>query len=89
MLNLFRVTVADVDLWSLKLLHTFLKKYFVPRIGEIWTESYGTNYTLFLSFFDEKLRFFKTIFHKVLMPFWKSFFLFVFVFIVLFCFLSF
>ena len=31
-------------------------------------------------FFDEKLRFFKTIFHKVLVPFWKRFF-FLFVFV--------
>ena len=43
--KLFRATVANIDIGSLKSLHTFLKKYFLPYASEIWTKSYGPNYT--------------------------------------------
>ena len=33
--NLFRFIVANADIESLKSLHTFLKKIFVPHAGEI------------------------------------------------------
>ena len=35
-LNLFRAIFANADIGSLKFLHTFLKKLFVPHASEIW-----------------------------------------------------
>ena len=56
-INLFHATVANADIGSLKSLHTFLTQVFVPYASEIWTKSYGPNYTKFWVF-DKKLGFF-------------------------------
>ena len=54
--------IADADIGSLKSLHTFWDKYtFVPHPGEIWTKSYGLNYTNFW-----------TIWQKLVNHFWLS-----------------
>ena len=45
---------------------------FVPHASEIWTKSNGPNYTKFWAFW-QKSKFFKTIFDKALMLFWKAF----------------
>ena len=47
---------------------------FVPYASEIWTKSYGPNYTEF-KLFDQKKKknVFITIFGKELTPFWKAF----------------
>ena len=63
------VTIADVDIVSLKSLHTIFDKYFDHMLVEfeqnhlIWTIQ---NFELF----DKK---WLTIFDKVLTPFWKTF----------------
>ena len=71
-LKRFRATVTNTDLGSLKSLHTFVKKMFVPYASEIWTKSYGPNYTKFWAFLI-KNRVFITIFDKELTPFCKTF----------------
>ena len=53
MLKFFPTTVANADIESLKSLHTFLKKMFVLRASEIWTKSYGPNYTKFWAFWQK------------------------------------
>ena len=45
---------------------------FVPYTSEIWTKSYGPNYTKFWAFW-QKSEVSKTIFDKALTPFWKTF----------------
>ena len=50
-LKLIRATAANADIGSLKSLDTFLKKMFVPCASEIWTKSYGPNYTKFWDFY--------------------------------------
>ena len=37
---------------------------FVPYSSEIWTKSYGQNYTKFWVFSNKKIAFFKTTFDK-------------------------
>ena len=53
--KLFRATVANAGTASLKTLHTFLKKIFLPHASEIWTNSYGPNYTKFWAFWQKPL----------------------------------
>ena len=52
--RVFYVTIANADIGSLKSLHT-LFKVFEPHAGKIWTKSYGSNYTNFLSFLPKKM----------------------------------
>ena len=63
-LQLFRATVANPDIGSLKSLHTFLKKMFVPYASEVRTKSYGPNYTEVWAFWKKKKRVFITILTK-------------------------
>ena len=48
-LKLFRATIDNADIGSLKSLH----KMFVPHASEIWTKSYGQNYTKFWAFWQK------------------------------------
>ena len=66
-LKLFPITVADADIGSPKSLHTFLKKMFVPQASDIWTKSYGQNYTKFWAFSQRWVL--KKHFDKALTPF--------------------
>ena len=52
--ELFRVTVANADIGSIKSLHTLIWKLFVPHANKIWTKSYGPNYTKFWAFWQKK-----------------------------------
>ena len=47
-------------------------KTFVPHASEIWTKSYGPNYTQIFSILTKNWGF-KIIFDKALTPFWKTF----------------
>ena len=57
-LELFRATVANADIRSLKSFHTFLNKMFVLYASEIWTKLYGPNYTGNFELFDKKTGFY-------------------------------
>ena len=60
-LKLFRATVANADIGSLKSFQTFLKML-LPYASEIRTKSYGPNYT---KFFDKKTGFYNHFWQKV------------------------
>ena len=68
-LELFRVTIANADIESLKSLHTFLKKMFVPHASKIWTKSYGPNYKKFWAFWQKK----KQVLKPFLTKHWRYF----------------
>ena len=58
-LKLFRSNVANADIESLKSLHTFLKKMFVPYASEIRTKT-----TRNFEFFDKKIELFYNHFRQ-------------------------
>ena len=49
-LKLFRATVANADIGSVKSLHTFLKKYLYPMLVKFGKKLYGHKYTKFCAF---------------------------------------
>ena len=55
-LKLIRATVVNADIGSLRSLHTFLIFFFFffTHTSEIWTKSYGPNYTKFWAFRQKK-----------------------------------
>ena len=60
-LKLFRATVANADTESQKSLHTFLRKCLSHmHASEIWTKSYGLNYTKLWGFW-QKTGYFKPL----------------------------
>ena len=72
-LKLFRATVANADIGSLKSFHTFLKKclYHMPVKCE---QNRMVQTTRNFELFDQKKNgFFITTFDTALVPFWKTF----------------
>ena len=67
-LKLFRVTIANADIGSLKSLHTLLKNCWWNLNKIVWSKLHE----ILRGFFDKK-PFFITIFDKELTPFWKRF----------------
>ena len=71
--QLFPATVANADIRSLKSLHTLCDKYLDHMLVE-FEQNFTVQHIRNFEFFDKK-PFFKTIFDKVLTPFWKTFLL--------------
>ena len=71
LLKLFRATVANVDIGSLKFLHTLFDKYLDPMLVKFEQNRMVLGIRNF-ELFDKNPGFFKTIYDKAMAPFKKN-----------------
>ena len=70
--KLFRATIANADIESLKSLYTFLTKCLYHMLVK-FEQKHIVPTTWNFELFDKKSGFLKIIFDKALTPFWKTF----------------